>query len=79
MNKLITLLFALFLFNNCSFNEKSKIWNKKEKSLFDSKTILKGGYMFPTNKWGPAIDTTRRDLIDGTIDSLIHAVFTQSL
>ena len=41
MNKLITLLFALFLFNNCSFNEKSKIWNKKEKDLTTKSNIKK--------------------------------------
>ena len=35
--------------------------------------------MQATEKWGPPFDTTRRDPIDGTIDSLIHAFFRQSL
>ena len=30
MNKLIFTLIALFFLNNCSFNENSTIWNKKD-------------------------------------------------
>ena len=30
-----------------------------------------------TDKWGPPFQTTRRDLIDGAIDSLIEALNRQ--
>ena len=33
MNRLIILLLSLFLLNNCSLNENSKIWKEKEKNL----------------------------------------------
>ncbi len=32
MNKILILIIAFFFLNNCSFNENSKIWNKKEKN-----------------------------------------------
>ena len=41
MNKLIFILIALFLINNCSFNENSKIWKDKENKLEDDKKIKK--------------------------------------
>ena len=41
MNKLIILLLALVLLNNCSFNENSKIWNKKEKDQSSKSNIKK--------------------------------------
>ena len=40
MNRLIILLLSLFLLNNCSLNENSKIWKEKEKNL-ESKNIEK--------------------------------------
>ena len=40
MNKLTILLLSLFLLNNCSLNENSKIWKEKEKNL-ESKNIEK--------------------------------------
>ena len=40
MNRLIILLLSLFLLNNCSLNENSKIWKEKEKIL-ESKNIEK--------------------------------------
>ena len=40
MNRLIILLLSLFLLNNCSLNEKSKIWKEKEKNL-ENKNIEK--------------------------------------
>ncbi len=40
MNKLIIFFLSLFLLNNCSFNENSKIWNEKEKNL-ENKNIKK--------------------------------------
>jgi hypothetical protein len=33
VNRLIILLLSLFLLNNCSLNENSKIWKEKEKNL----------------------------------------------
>ena len=41
MNKLIFTLIALFFLNNCSFNDKSKIWQDKEKKLEVDKNITK--------------------------------------
>ena len=40
MNKLIIFFLSLFLLNNCSLNENSKIWKEKEKNL-ESKNIKK--------------------------------------
>ena len=40
MNKLIIFFLSLFLLNNCSLNENSKIWKEKEKSL-ENKNIKK--------------------------------------
>jgi outer membrane protein assembly factor BamB len=40
VNRLIILLLSLFLLNNCSLNENSKIWKEKEKIL-ESKNIEK--------------------------------------
>ena len=40
MSKLIILLLSLFLLNNCSLNEDSKIWKEKEKKL-NNKNIKK--------------------------------------
>ena len=41
MNRLIILILSLFLLNNCSFNEKSRIWKNKEKNLDNQKNIKK--------------------------------------
>ena len=40
MNKLIVFLLSLFLLNNCSLNENSKIWKEKERNL-ENKNIKK--------------------------------------
>ena len=40
MNKLIIFLLSLFLLNNCSLNENSKIWKEKERNL-ENKNIKK--------------------------------------
>lgn len=40
MNRLIILLLSLFLLNNCSLNENSKIWKEKEQNL-ENKNIEK--------------------------------------
>jgi outer membrane protein assembly factor BamB len=40
VNRLIILLLSLFLLNNCSLNENSKIWKEKEKDL-ENKNIEK--------------------------------------
>jgi outer membrane protein assembly factor BamB len=40
VNKLIIFLLSLFLLNNCSLNENSKIWKKKERNL-ENKNIKK--------------------------------------
>ena len=41
MNKLIFICIILFLLNNCSFNENSKIWKNKENKLNTNKNITK--------------------------------------
>ena len=41
MNKLIFTFIALFFFNNCSFNENSRIWKDKENKLETDKKIIK--------------------------------------
>ncbi len=41
MNKLIFTLIVLFFFNNCSFNENSRIWKNKENKLETEKKITK--------------------------------------
>ena len=41
MNKLIFTFIALFFLNNCSFNEKSRIWNDKENKLETDRKIIK--------------------------------------
>ena len=41
MNKLIVILIVLFFLNNCSFNEKSRIWNNNEKKSETDKKIIK--------------------------------------
>ena len=41
MNKLIFTFIALFFLNNCSFNEKSRIWKDKENKLETDKKITK--------------------------------------
>ena len=40
MNRLVILLLSLFLLNNCSFSENSKIWKEKEENL-ENKNIKK--------------------------------------
>jgi outer membrane protein assembly factor BamB len=40
VNRLVILLLSLFLLNNCSLNENSKIWNTKEKNI-NNKNIKK--------------------------------------
>ena len=39
MNKLIILILALFLLNNCSFKENSQIWKKEKKNLNEQDNI----------------------------------------
>ncbi len=41
MNKLIFSFILLFLFNNCSFNENSRIWKDKEDNLSTNKNVIK--------------------------------------
>ena len=41
MNKLIVILIVLFFLNNCSFNEKSRIWNNNERKSETDKKIIK--------------------------------------
>ena len=41
MNRLIITLLALFFFNNCSFNENSKIWKNDENKSEKNKNITK--------------------------------------
>ncbi len=41
MNRLIILLIAFFFFNNCSFNENSRIWKDKDKELLAEPNIKK--------------------------------------
>ena len=41
MNKLIFTLIILFLLNNCSFNENSKIWKDKENKLETNNNLIK--------------------------------------
>ena len=41
MNKLIFTFIVLFLLNNCSFNENSRIWKDKENKLETEKKITK--------------------------------------
>jgi outer membrane protein assembly factor BamB len=41
VNKLIILIVTLFLLNNCSFNENSRLWKNKEKKLENHKNIKK--------------------------------------
>ena len=41
MNKLIFIFIALFFFNNCSFNENSKIWKDKKNKLATDNKIEK--------------------------------------
>ena len=41
MNKLIFSFIVLFLFNNCSFNENSRIWKDKEDNQNTNKNVIK--------------------------------------
>ncbi len=41
MNKLIFSFIILFLFNNCSLNENSRIWKDKEDNLSKNKNVIK--------------------------------------
>ena len=44
MNKIIILIIALSILNNCSLNENSRIWKEKEKKLkneINTKKIFK--------------------------------------
>ena len=41
MNKLIFTLFVLFFLSNCSFNDNSKIWKNKEKTLDTNDKVIK--------------------------------------
>ena len=41
MNKIVILIIALFILNNCSLNENSRIWTEKEKKLQAKKNIIK--------------------------------------
>ncbi|MDA9682027.1 PQQ-binding-like beta-propeller repeat protein [Candidatus Pelagibacter sp.] len=41
MNRLIILIISLFLLNNCSLNENSRIWKDKEKNITNPKNIKK--------------------------------------
>ena len=41
MNRLVIFILSLFILNQCSYNENSSIWNKKEKELATNKNIKK--------------------------------------
>ena len=41
MNRLVILIISLFLLNNCSLNENSRIWKDKEKNTTNPKNIKK--------------------------------------
>ncbi|MDC1154349.1 PQQ-binding-like beta-propeller repeat protein [Candidatus Pelagibacter sp.] len=41
MNRLATIIIALFFLNQCSFNENSRIWKDKEKKIENNKNIKK--------------------------------------
>ena len=41
MNRLSTIIIALFFLNQCSFNENSRIWKDKEKKIENNKNIKK--------------------------------------
>lgn len=41
MNRLVILIISLFLLNNCSLNENSRIWKNKEKNTTNPKNIKK--------------------------------------
>jgi hypothetical protein len=41
VNRLIILIISLFLLNNCSLNENSRIWKDKEKNITNPKNIKK--------------------------------------
>ncbi|MSP10083.1 MAG: dehydrogenase [Pelagibacteraceae bacterium] len=41
MNKIILSILVILFFNNCSFNENSKIWKNKDKNLANQKNIKK--------------------------------------
>ena len=41
MNKTYLLIFTFFLINNCSFNENSRIWQKKDQSYVSEKNTKK--------------------------------------
>ena len=41
MNRLVIFILLLFILNQCSYNENSSIWNKKEKELVITKNIKK--------------------------------------
>lgn len=47
MNRLTILILLIFLLNNCSFNENSRIWNEKEKTSKNQNTVKK---IFTKNK-----------------------------
>jgi len=41
VNRLFLLILSIFILNHCSFNEKSRIWNKEKKTLENQKNIKK--------------------------------------
>ncbi len=41
MSKLIFSFIVLFLFNNCSFNENSRVWKDKEDNQSINKNVIK--------------------------------------
>jgi len=47
VNRLTILILLIFLLNNCSFNENSRIWNEKEKTSKNQNTVKK---IFTKNK-----------------------------
>ena len=47
MNRLTIIILLIFLLNNCSFNENSRIWNEKEKTSKNQNTVKK---IFTKNK-----------------------------
>ena len=41
MNRLATIIIAIFFLNQCSFNENSRIWKDKEKEIENNNNIKK--------------------------------------
>ena len=39
MNRLLLIFIAIFLLNNCSFNENSRLWKDKEQPLENQENV----------------------------------------